>query len=76
MLHISLLRTHQRWAHFFRNLRYVVIDECHSYRGVFGSNVALVIRAASHALRALRRRTGLRPRQRDHGRSRAQPRRG
>ncbi|WP_128640161.1 DEAD/DEAH box helicase [Rhodococcus opacus] len=44
MLHISLLRTHQRWAHFFRNLAYVVIDECHSYRGVFGSNVALVLR--------------------------------
>ncbi|WP_188546619.1 DEAD/DEAH box helicase [Rhodococcoides trifolii] len=44
MLHISLLKGHQRWAHFFRNLKYVVIDECHSYRGVFGSNVALVIR--------------------------------
>lgn len=44
MIHISLLRTHQRWAHFFRNLKYVIIDECHSYRGVFGSNVALVIR--------------------------------
>ncbi|AOW93644.1 DEAD/DEAH box helicase [Rhodococcus sp. WMMA185] len=44
MLHISLLRTHQRWAHFFRNLAFVVIDECHSYRGVFGSNVALVLR--------------------------------
>ncbi|WP_072690141.1 DEAD/DEAH box helicase [Rhodococcus marinonascens] len=44
MLHISLLRTHQRWAHFFRGLAFVVIDECHSYRGVFGSNVALVLR--------------------------------
>jgi DEAD/DEAH box helicase domain-containing protein len=44
MLHIGMLRSHQRWAHFFRNLRYVVIDECHSYRGVFGSNVALVVR--------------------------------
>ncbi|NLE80250.1 MAG: DEAD/DEAH box helicase [Rhodococcus sp.] len=44
MLHISLLRTHGRWAHFLRNLRYVVVDECHSYRGVFGSNVALVLR--------------------------------
>ncbi|MEV0947383.1 DEAD/DEAH box helicase [Rhodococcus sp. NPDC049939] len=44
MLHISLLRTHQRWSHFFRNLTYVVVDECHSYRGVFGSNVALVLR--------------------------------
>ncbi|MFC7451297.1 DEAD/DEAH box helicase [Rhodococcus daqingensis] len=44
MLHIGMLRSHQRWSHFFRNLRYVVIDECHSYRGVFGSNVALVLR--------------------------------
>lgn len=44
MLHIGMLRAHQRWAHFFRNLRYVVVDECHSYRGVFGSNVALVLR--------------------------------
>ncbi|MGW4481925.1 DEAD/DEAH box helicase [Rhodococcus triatomae] len=44
MLHIGMLRSHQRWAHFFRNLRYVVVDECHSYRGVFGSNVALVLR--------------------------------
>ncbi|TQF74986.1 DEAD/DEAH box helicase [Rhodococcus spelaei] len=44
MLHIGMLRSHQRWAHFFRRLRYVVIDECHSYRGVFGSNVALVLR--------------------------------
>lgn len=44
MLHISLLRTHRRWAHFLRHLRYIVVDECHSYRGVFGSNVALVLR--------------------------------
>ena len=44
MLHVGMLRSHQRWAHFFRHLRYVVVDECHSYRGVFGSNVALVLR--------------------------------
>ncbi|MFD4293615.1 DEAD/DEAH box helicase [Rhodococcus sp. NPDC058505] len=44
MLHVGMLRSHQRWSHFFRRLRYVVIDECHSYRGVFGSNVALVLR--------------------------------
>ncbi|MFC9788098.1 DEAD/DEAH box helicase [Rhodococcus sp. NPDC127528] len=44
MLHIGMLRSHQRWAHFFRRLKYVVVDECHSYRGVFGSNVALVLR--------------------------------
>lgn len=44
MLHLGMLRAHQRWAHFFRRLRYVVVDECHSYRGVFGSHVALVLR--------------------------------
>ena len=44
MVHLSLLRNHPRWAVFLRNLRYVVVDECHHYRGVFGSNVALVMR--------------------------------
>ena len=44
MVHLSLLRNHARWAVFLRGLRYVVIDECHYYRGVFGSNVAMVLR--------------------------------
>ncbi|MDP9418457.1 MAG: DEAD/DEAH box helicase [Actinomycetota bacterium] len=44
MLHRSLLPRHPRWAAFLRALRYVVIDECHHYRGVFGSHVAAVIR--------------------------------
>jgi DEAD/DEAH box helicase domain-containing protein len=44
MLHRSLLPAHGRWASFFRRLRYVVIDECHSYRGLFGSHVALILR--------------------------------
>ncbi|WP_324188246.1 DEAD/DEAH box helicase [Nocardia higoensis] len=44
MLHIGMLRSHQRWARLFRRLRYIVVDECHSYRGVFGSHVALVLR--------------------------------
>ncbi|WP_327148754.1 DEAD/DEAH box helicase [Nocardia sp. NBC_01329] len=44
MLHLSLLRSHRRWSHFFRQLRYVVVDECHAYRGLFGSHVALVLR--------------------------------
>ncbi|MGS2808132.1 DEAD/DEAH box helicase [Nocardia sp. MW-W600-9] len=44
MLHVGMLRSHQRWARVLRNLRYVVVDECHSYRGVFGSHVALVLR--------------------------------
>ncbi len=44
MVHLSLLRDHARWAVFLRGLRYVVIDECHYYRGIFGSNVAMVLR--------------------------------
>jgi len=48
MLHRALLPGHARWAGFFSRLRLVVIDECHGYRGVFGSHVA-------HVLRRLRR---------------------
>ncbi len=44
MLHTGVLPHHTRWAEFFRNLRYVIIDEIHVYRGVFGSHVANVIR--------------------------------
>lgn len=44
MLHHSLLPRHARWASFFRALRYVVVDECHGYRGVFGSHVAQILR--------------------------------
>ena len=44
MLHFGLLPSHQRWSRFLRKLRFVVIDECHGYRGVFGSHVAQVVR--------------------------------
>ncbi len=44
MVHLSLLRNHARWSVFLRGLRYVVVDECHYYRGIFGSNVAMVLR--------------------------------
>jgi len=44
MLHRSMLPGHARWAKFFGSLRYVVIDECHHYRGVFGAHVAAVVR--------------------------------
>ncbi len=44
MLHRSLLPTHQRWSSFFKSLRFVVIDECHHYRGVFGAHVSAIIR--------------------------------
>jgi DEAD/DEAH box helicase domain-containing protein len=44
LLHYSLLPDHRRWAPFLRRLRYVVVDECHAYRGVLGSHVAAVLR--------------------------------
>ncbi|MDT5131093.1 MAG: box helicase protein, partial [Mycobacterium sp.] len=44
MIHLSLLRNHARWAVFLRNLKFIVVDECHYYRGIFGSNVAMVLR--------------------------------
>ena len=44
MMHLGLLRSHQRWARLLRRLRYVVVDECHAYRGIFGSHVALILR--------------------------------
>ncbi|AZI59346.1 DEAD/DEAH box helicase [Nakamurella antarctica] len=44
MIHRGILPQHARWGRLLRNLEYVVVDECHSYRGVFGSHVALVLR--------------------------------
>ena len=44
LLHHSLLPGHQRWASFLRALRFVVLDECHHYRGLFGSHVSAVLR--------------------------------
>ncbi|MDP6716291.1 MAG: DEAD/DEAH box helicase, partial [SAR202 cluster bacterium] len=44
MLHVGILPNHRTWYQFLRGLRYVVIDETHVYRGVFGSHVANVIR--------------------------------
>jgi len=44
MLHQGILPHHTKWMHFFQNLRYVVVDEMHAYRGVFGSHLANVLR--------------------------------
>ncbi|MER5727393.1 DEAD/DEAH box helicase [Streptomyces sp. NPDC002138] len=44
MLHRGILPAHPRWSSFLRALRYVVVDESHTYRGVFGSHVAQVLR--------------------------------
>ena len=55
-LHFSLLPAHERWSRLLRGLRYIVIDECHAYRGILGAHVALVLR------RLLRLVARLRPR--------------
>ena len=44
MLHSGILPHHPRWAKLFENLRYIVIDELHAYRGVFGSHLANILR--------------------------------
>jgi len=57
MVHHGLLARHERWTRLLRRLRFVVIDECHAYRGVFGSHVALLLRR----LRRLAARYGAHP---------------
>jgi len=51
MLHAGILPQHARWARFLRNLRFVVVDEMHAYRGIFGSHVALVLRRLERLVR-------------------------
>lgn len=51
MLHTGILPHHTRWADFFRHLQFVVLDEMHIYRGVFGSHVANVVRRLKRVAR-------------------------
>ncbi|HEU5264304.1 MAG TPA: DEAD/DEAH box helicase, partial [Gaiellaceae bacterium] len=51
MLHVGILPHHDRWADTLANLRYVVVDEAHVYRGVFGSHVANVLRRLRRLVR-------------------------
>lgn len=44
MLHIGILGSHDRWADFFHRLSYVVVDEMHTLRGIFGTHVAMILR--------------------------------
>jgi DEAD/DEAH box helicase domain-containing protein len=44
MLHVGIMPNHQQWSTLLRHLKYVVVDEAHIYRGVFGSHVACVLR--------------------------------
>ena len=58
MLHVGILPHHKSWGDFLANLGWVVVDEAHTYRGVFGSHVANVLRR----LRRVARRYGAEPR--------------
>lgn len=58
MLHMGILPNHRAWGRFFQGLRYVVVDEAHACRGVFGSHVAALLRR----LRRLCAHYGARPR--------------
>ena len=58
MLHVAILPNHRSWGDFLANLEWVVVDEAHTYRGVFGSHVANVLRR----LRRLARAYGSEPR--------------
>jgi DEAD/DEAH box helicase domain-containing protein len=58
MLHVGLMPNHKAWGDFLANLEWVVVDEAHTYRGVFGSHVANVLRR----LRRLARAYGSEPR--------------
>lgn len=57
MLHHSFLGHHEQWQSFYKQLKWVIIDEMHEYRGYFGSNVSMILRRLSHHLSAL----GIRP---------------
>ena len=50
MLHLGILPHHTKWANFIQDLRYIVLDEVHIYRGVFGSHVANVLRRLNRIL--------------------------
>ena len=52
MLHVGILPNHDRWGDVLHNLRYVVVDEAHVYRGVFGSHVGNVLRRLRRLARA------------------------
>ncbi len=52
MLHLGINSTHAKWRQFFARLKYIVVDECHHYRGVFGSHTALVLQRTLRIARA------------------------
>ena len=66
MLHAGILPHHAAWARTFQHLRYVVVDELHTYKGVFGSHVANVLRRLLRVAAFHGSRPGPHRRHRDH----------
>jgi DEAD/DEAH box helicase domain-containing protein len=62
MLHHGILPGHANWSRFLRRLAFVVVDECHTYRGVFGSHVAHVLRRLRRQVARTAPAMGVRPR--------------
>ncbi len=52
MLHYGILPNHRRWSSFFSNLRFVVLDEVHEYKGIFGAHVANILRRMKRIVHA------------------------
>ena len=65
MLHVGVLPNHRNWGDVLANLAWVVVDEAHVYRGVFGSHVANVLRRLRRLARAYGSGAALRADQRD-----------
>ena len=59
MLHTGILPHHTKWMRLFENLRYIVLDELHTYRGVFGSHLANVLQAVKASRQILRLRSAI-----------------
>jgi DEAD/DEAH box helicase domain-containing protein len=51
MLHVGILPHHRLWSHFLEHLKFVVVDEAHIYRGVFGSHIAVIFRRLTRLCR-------------------------
>ena len=65
MLHVGVLPNHRSWGDVLANLAWMVVDEAHVYRGVFGSHVANVLRRLRRLARAYGSRAPLRAHERD-----------
>ena len=66
MLHFGILPNHKNWSRLLSKLKYVVIDEAHVYRGVFGSHVANILRRLQRVCKLYQLFSPVHPLLRDH----------